>query len=133
METALCVVCVVLMSMLVFPPGQLPATTHWAYLPRAARPPVPSGGPPANFFLPNDPAGIVTTGLPQIAIDPNGGVHTMYAAGTPDGTGTRPAYYAYCPANCTGVVNFTTVSMGDLMSHAQLALTPVGHPRVLLN
>jgi hypothetical protein len=93
-----------------------------------------SGSAEANFFLPNAPGGsYVTTGQPRMAIDANGGVHVIYAARTPDITEVRPAYYAYCPGDCASADDFTTVSMGYLMSYGQLALDPAGHPRVLLN
>jgi hypothetical protein len=108
------------------------------YLPLLAKAPGSGGGggggsPSATFFLPNKPSGsIVTTILPKIAVDPAGGVHAIYAANRPDSSGARPAYYAYCPANCTSVANFSMISLGDMMSYAELALNPQGHPRILL-
>jgi hypothetical protein len=112
---------------------------HQIYLPLLVKVPGSGGGggggggQSANFFLPNRPGGsIVTTGLPEIAVDAAGGVHAVYAARTADSSGARPAYYAYCPANCVSANSFTTVSLGDLMSYAQLVLNPAGQPRLLL-
>jgi hypothetical protein len=92
------------------------------------------GDADANFFLPNQPDGnIVTTGLPKIALDAAGGVHVAYAGYMPEeSSGLRRAYYGYCPDHCTSADQFTLISMGASLSHAQLALTPAGQPRLLL-
>jgi hypothetical protein len=116
-------------------PAAWASGSHALYLPLVTRPGTSggNGGTAASFFLPNRPGGsIVTTGQPKVAVDANGGVHVVYAARAPDSTGRRPAYYAYCAAHCAGPADFAVVALGDLMFHAELALDPQGHPRVLL-
>jgi hypothetical protein len=99
--------------------------------------PPPGGGQPeilATFFLPNNPSGsTVRTGNPSIAVDAQGGVHAVYAALNPGHSDRRPAYHAYCPANCTSAASFRTVGLGDMMSWAELALDAQGRPHVLLD
>lgn len=87
----------------------------------------------ATFLMPYTLNNVVTvSGVPQVAVDHNGGVHVIYTSVYPDNSGVRPAYYAYCSANCDQKANFSVVALGDAMSFAQLALDPQGHPRVML-
>lgn len=102
--------------------------------------PIISGGteitpPPATggFFLIPTPDIELPTSHPTLAVDAAGGVHVAFTprSATQDNP-TRPAYYAYCPANCTGPTAFTRVSLSDGVEFASLALTPAGQPRLLL-
>lgn len=93
------------------------------------------GSPPPvakPFFLQNlDEIDRATT-TPTVLVDAAGGVHVAFTpqSATPDHP-TRPAYYAYCPANCAGPEAFTLVPLGDGVDFAALALTPAGRPRLL--
>jgi hypothetical protein len=73
------------------------------------------------------------TSRPTVKVDAAGGVRVAF---TPDSNTTtdptRPAYYAYCPANCTSASAFTIVPLGGNVQFANLALDPAGHPRLLL-
>jgi hypothetical protein len=73
------------------------------------------------------------TADPTVKVDAAGGVHVVFTpqSTTPDYP-TRPAYYAYCPANCAGPASFDMVALGDGVDFAALALTPTGKPRLLL-
>lgn len=82
----------------------------------------------SHFFLPTPE--IDNTGAPRIALDEAGGMHAAYPTYVGEG-----AYYAYCDADCSSesdveVVRFETELN---VSNAMVALTPEGHPRVLLN
>lgn len=92
-------------------------------------PPPATGG----FFIMPTPDIELPTSHPTLAVDPAGGVHIAF---TPQSAGqdnpTRPAYYAYCAANCTGPAAFTLLHLGDGVDFASLALDPAGHPRLLL-
>jgi hypothetical protein len=92
-------------------------------------PPPATGG----FFLIPMPDIELPTSHPTLAVDPLGGVHVAF---TPESAAaenpTRPAYYAYCPANCTGPEAFTRLHLGDEVEFASLALTPAGQPRLLV-
>ena len=88
---------------------------------------------PITYFLPyRFGDSIMTAKVPQIALDPAGGIHVVYTANYADANGRRPAYYGYCPSSCASANRFTIVSLGDNLSYAQLALTSDGRPRVLL-
>jgi hypothetical protein len=94
-----------------------------------------NAAPPATggFFLFPTPDIELPTSHPTMAVDPSGGVHVAF---TPEsatqGNPARPAYYAYCPANCTSAAAFTRVQVGDGVDSASLALTPAGQPRLLV-
>jgi hypothetical protein len=75
---------------------------------------------------------VVPSRLPHIAIDAAGGVHAVYAANAVDQQGRRPAYYAYCDANCDSTGRFTAVPLSDGLGDAQIQLTPAGKPRIVL-
>ena len=68
------------------------------------------------------------------AVDAAGGFHFAYAAYVRDASGQRPAYYAYCAANCGIESSWGKVSLSDdvEVEEVQLALTTDGHPRLLL-
>lgn len=108
----------------------------WVFLPLLrggagiTPPPPPATG---GFFLMPTPDIELPTSHPTLAVDPSGGVHVAFTpqSATQDNP-TRPAYYAYCPANCTGPEAFTRLHLGDGVEFASLALTPAGHPRLLL-
>lgn len=93
-------------------------------------PPPPATG---GFFLIPTPDIELPTSHPTLAVDAMGGVHVAF---TPESATqenpTRPAYYAYCPANCSGPEAFTRLHLGDGVEFASLALTPTGQPRLLL-
>lgn len=94
----------------------------------------PNGGgdgtsAPANrFFLPTGEPD--NTAAPSLEVDAKGGIHAIYPAYAGGG-----AYYAYCPADCSGadavsVVRFET---DGTVSNAMLTLDAEGKPTVLLN
>lgn len=92
-------------------------------------PPPPTGG----FFIVPTPDIELPTSHPTARVDPSGGVHVVFTpeSATPNNP-IRPAYYAYCPANCTSAAAFTMLSLGDGVDFAALDLDPDGHPRLLL-
>jgi hypothetical protein len=91
------------------------------------------GGPDTTFLLPYDISNnAFVSKVPQVAIDANNGVHVVYTSNFPDNTGARPAFYAYCPANCYSRAAFRATRVGDELSFAQLKLDPQGRPRLLL-
>jgi len=65
------------------------------------------------------------------AVDANGGFHFAYATHGPMVEG-KPAYYAYCTANCGSESSWGTAILIDRVDEVQLALTSAGHPRLLL-
>jgi hypothetical protein len=91
-----------------------------------------SGGataPSTRFFLPTG-AEVDNTSAPTVEIDKDGGIHSVYPAYAGGG-----AYYAYCPADCSGdkavkVVRFETEGT---VANAMLALDANGKPQVLLS
>jgi hypothetical protein len=91
--------------------------------------------PPAagSFFIVPLPSIDRPTSRPTVKVDAAGGVHVAF---TPDSNTTadptRPAYYAYCPANCASAAAFTIVPLGNNVQFANLALDPAGRPRLLL-
>jgi hypothetical protein len=94
-----------------------------------------AGVPPPSdgFFIVPAPDIELPTSHPTVKVDPAGGVHVVF---TPESATqnnpTRPAYYAYCPANCTSAAAFTIVALGNGVDYAALELNPAGDPRVLL-
>ncbi len=86
-----------------------------------------------GFFLFPMPDIELPTSHPTLAVDDAGGVHVAF---TPESatqnTPGRPAYYAYCSANCTSAAAFTRLQLGDGVDFASLSLTPDGKPRLLL-
>ncbi|MHB1339071.1 MAG: hypothetical protein ACYCYG_09660 [Bellilinea sp.] len=103
-----------------------------------ATPPSPTATPPAQgnpigFFLPWVIQGEAhATDGPSLAVDANGGVHVAYTAYTSDANGNRPAYYTYCPSNCTSQASFSApVIFNGKIDHVNLALDAQGHPRII--
>ncbi len=95
--------------------------------------PPPSPGGQAAFWLPYTSAGgdlLPTYGV-NMAVDSAGGIHVSYAIFTGLDNGHRPAYYAYCAANCTTPANWTRTRLSDFVQDVRLALDPAGHPRML--
>lgn len=93
--------------------------------------PVPSPDDIAanRFFMPTGEE-VDNTSAPRLEVDRQGGLHAVYPA-----YAGGDAYYAYCPADCTGpsdvsVVRFPT---DGTVANAMLALTQDGAPRVLLS
>lgn len=81
----------------------------------------------ARFFLPTGEP--TNTSAPSIEVDREGGVHAVYPQYVRGG-----AFYAYCPASCSGpeqmkLVRFET---DGTVANAMLALDAAGRPRVLL-
>jgi hypothetical protein len=90
----------------------------------------PSAG---GFFIVPMPNIELPTSHPTAKVDPSGGVHVVFTPqSAPQASSTRPAYYAYCPANCTSAAAFTMLSLGEGVDFAALDLDPNGRPRVLL-
>jgi hypothetical protein len=88
---------------------------------------------PDGFFVAPIPDIELPTAHPTVKVDPAGGVHIVFVPQSAvQGSPARPAYYAYCAANCTNAASFTIVHLGDGVDLATLALDPAGHPRLLL-
>jgi hypothetical protein len=86
-----------------------------------------------TFLLPYDlEKSAFVSKVPQLALDGNGGTHVIYTSNFPDDSGVSPAFYAYCPANCTSADAFRVARLSDQLSFAQLAVDAQGRPRVLL-
>jgi hypothetical protein len=82
-----------------------------------------------TFFLPTGDAAD-NTSPPTIQLDDSGVLHAVYPAYAGGG-----AYYAECPAGCSGEGDMKVVSLptGDAtVLNAMLALDAAGHPQVLL-
>lgn len=68
----------------------------------------------------------------SVAVDAAGGIHVAYAGYGAYASGRIPAYYAYCPANCSSLSSYTTIMLSDRITKVQLELTPAGKPRIML-
>ena len=93
-------------------------------------------GPPApakGFFIVPTPDIELPTSHPTVKVDPAGGVHVVFTpqSATIDNP-VRPAYYAYCPANCASPAAFKIIQLGDGVDFAALDLDPQGRPRILM-
>lgn len=69
----------------------------------------------------------------SIAVDYKGGVHLAFAAYTAV-NGTYPAYYAYCPANCDILTNWTITTVQNIGVYGggiRLEVNAAGQPRML--
>jgi hypothetical protein len=112
------------------------------YLPLVTNPASPSppsgGGSGAGagtaFWLPfsTQDNGYVGTAGTNVAVDAQGGVHILYTVTLNQDNGHRPAYYLYCPANCSKASQWTRVRLGDNLFDARLQLDAAGHPRAIL-
>lgn len=73
---------------------------------------------------------------PDIAVDKNGGMHTVYFATTESVHGVYPAFYAHChpsAANdCGDVSKWPRVLLANETRSIQIELTQNGNPRVLI-
>lgn len=115
-----------------------PPTQHKVFLPvllkaPAAPPPPPGGEQTGAFWLPyigrND---ILTTYGTSVAVDSTGGIHVGYALYSGLDNGQRPAYYAYCAANCASLANWSLTRLSNYVQDVRLALDPLtGHPRMM--
>jgi hypothetical protein len=101
------------------PPTTTPPTTT----------PPPAGDDGALFMQPEK-----KVAGPSLKVDAQGGMHMAYYDSVP--LADKPAAtYAYCPppaAQCGDGSKWSYLSMGDAVDQAQLALTPEGHPRMLV-
>lgn len=88
------------------------------------------------LWLPFRTAGdnVVHTRGTNLAVDAQGGIHVAYAVRTGVDEDQRPAYYAYCAADCTMPQQWTQVRLilDTWVADVRIALDPVGHPRLLL-
>lgn len=92
------------------------------------------GGSAAAFWLPYTSASgdLLPTYGTNVAVDSAGGIHVGYAIHTGLDNGQRPAYYAYCAANCANPASWTRTRLSDFVQDVRLALDPLtGHPRML--
>lgn len=91
--------------------------------------------PPADdgFFIVPMPDIELPTAYPTAKVDSAGGVHVAFTpqSANPNNP-TRPAYYAYCPANCTSAAAFTIIPLSDGVDFAALDVDANGRPRMLL-
>lgn len=87
--------------------------------------PAPSS---SRFFLPTGEPD--NTAAPSMEVDAHGGIHAVYPA-----YAGGNAYYAYCPADCSGQddVKVVMLETQGTVANSMLALTADGHPRVLLS
>lgn len=92
------------------------------------------GGDTGNFWLPYIGGNsILTTYGTSVAVDSGGGIHVGYALYSGSDDGRRPAYYAYCAANCANTANWSLTRLSDQVSDVRLALDPLtGHPRMMI-
>ncbi len=88
------------------------------------------------LWLPFRTAGdqVIHTRGTDLAVDDQGGVHAVYAIRIGDDQGQRPAYYAYCAADCTEPQQWTQVRLilDTWVADVRIALDPTGRPRLLL-
>jgi hypothetical protein len=76
---------------------------------------------------------IRTTYGTSVAVDSAGGIHVGYALFSGLDNGQRPAYYAYCAANCASLANWSLARLSNHVSDVRLALDPqTGHPRMMI-
>jgi hypothetical protein len=82
----------------------------------------------ARFFLPTGEP--TNTAAPSIEVDKQGGIHAVYPAFI-----NGNAFYAYCPASCSGPDQMKVVELktDGTVHNAMLALDSEGRPRVLLS
>lgn len=78
--------------------------------------------------------GVVHTRGANLAVDDQGGIHVTYAIRVGLDNGQRPAYYIYCPANCTDPRQWTRVRLllDTWVADVRIALDPAGQPRLLI-
>jgi hypothetical protein len=96
------------------------------------------GGETGALWLPftttND--GVLHTQGTNLAVDPQGGIHVAYAVRTGLDNDQRPAYYAYCPSNCTSSQQWTRVGLvpgsNNWVADVRVALDPMGRPRLMI-
>jgi hypothetical protein len=95
---------------------------------------VPGGDDAARFWLPFQTADNTPVTLygPTVAVDGNGGIHIAYTIRAGQDAGHRPAYYYYCPANCSNPGQWSRSRVGDNIADARIALDALGHPRIML-
>ncbi|HEU5088645.1 MAG TPA: hypothetical protein VFT99_14415, partial [Roseiflexaceae bacterium] len=87
----------------------------------------------ATFLMPYRlNSALVMSKIPQVAADPQGGIHIAYTSNYPDNSERRPAYYGYCRAACNTQSNFEVVALFDNAWFTQLAVDPSGRPRLLI-
>lgn len=123
-------------------------------LPAMAQEPIPT--PVARIFLPlllqspaeNPPPDEEQTGAfwlpyiyggsmlptygPSVAVDSAGGIHVGYALYSGLDNGQKPAYYAYCAANCAAIANWSLTRLSNDVQDVRLALDPLtGRPRMM--
>lgn len=100
--------------------------------PRASVPPLALAQTSlTTFFLKTTP--VNNTSGSTVVVDSRGGVHVAFSAETTVNN-TRPAYYGYCPSNCSSYSSWTIIPVGQLGPHGNttaLALDPSGHPRMM--
>jgi hypothetical protein len=72
-------------------------------------------------------------------VDGDNGVHLVYVytealvGPDPDGdSNPTAAVYRYCQSECDTLQNWSSVTLAESVSEAQVAVTPDGHPRLLL-
>lgn len=92
------------------------------------------GGDTGQFWLPYIGGNsILTTYGTSVAVDGAGGIHVGYALYSGLDNGQRPAYYAYCAANCAGLPNWSLIRLSNHVQDVRLALAPqTGHPRLMI-
>ncbi|GIK40883.1 MAG: hypothetical protein BroJett011_47160 [Chloroflexota bacterium] len=130
------------LALLIFDSAGLPAsaqepTSHRVFLPLLVKSPgenpPPGSGQSGAFWLPYIGGnGILSTYGTSVAVDSAGGVHVSYALYSGLDNSQKPAYYAYCAANCAGIANWSLTRLGNNVQDVRLALDPAGHPRLML-
>jgi hypothetical protein len=125
--------------------GADPALPNTIYLPMvmsAASTSPPSGGGGTGgggetggaTWLPyqGDAGSPVGTFGASIAVDATGGTHAAYTTRIAFDGDRKPAYYAFCAANCADAGSWRRASLSDRVIDARLKLDPAGRPRMLL-
>lgn len=94
----------------------------------------PQSGATWMPFATNPDGSVVHTRGAALAVDPQGGIHVAYAIRTGLDNGVRPAYYAYCAADCALNSRWTRIglALSQPVMDVRIALDPAGHPRLMI-
>ena len=111
---------------------------HRVYLPLVVKasvgdPPPPGGEQTAAFWLPSIRGGnVLPTYGTSVAVDRAGGIHVGYALYSGLDNGQRPAYYAYCSANCASLSGWSLTRLSNNVQDVRLVLDPLtDQPRMM--
>jgi hypothetical protein len=107
--------------------------------PTATPTPTPTATLPARLGAGLFPETAWRTSSGDVAVDAQNGAHLVYVytdqliGPDPDGSSNpTAAVYRYCQTDCETAQNWASVTLGEAVSEAQIALTADGQPRLLL-